>query len=257
MDERRADLKKLYPALDLSSISTDPAAATSALSLSLCLYLHHGQSMVEGVPYTDPCMRDGLPTVTGQGRPVHYYAGNDDAALEGSVRNPLRWQFFLHALYLQGGVAAVRARVAAVAAAAGCSVDDPAFPTRLRTANRAALFAAVAVGPDGRLSALHPGIVPTEAGSAVLFLLHAPVIRAHATAHARLMGQSPPVKDRQKPGATPHFLPAFLELLPRFAAHPELMQLGRENKGGMHGMPTRVPHWRFRQKEGAWEFSED
>lgn len=207
--------------------------------------------MVEGVPLDvaagHPRER-GLPATTPDGRPIHHFAGNDDAGITGAMRNPLRWMMYAHSILLRSP-AELRAVNARLSALVGVPPHDPAFLTNLRRAPKVALFRAILpVDGNGRV-AYHPGRVCTEAGLFLTFLLHAPVVRCHAVSNHRLMAQSPPVRDRQTPGSLPFFLPAFLPLIPRLCAYPCLLSLGRVGEG--RAIP-RVPRWGFDAPAGIW-----
>lgn len=214
--------------------------------------------MVEGVPEDSTLLiaeAQGLPSTTADGRPIHYYAGNDDAGLPGCMRNSLRWSFFLHAIFIQQGVDGLAKRLQLLQQVVG-SLHDPSFPSRLQKANLFALWRAIIEPPDENMAGLltvHPTGVPTEAGSSILFLLFASVVRAHAAGHARLLAQSAPMDTRQATSAFPHFLPAIVDLLPRLAAYPGLAAVGRPAD---RALPT-LTAWVFNKALGQWTYAKE
>lgn len=211
--------------------------------------------MLEGVPEDTSLTisrAQGLPSSTADGLPVHYYAGNDDASPAGCMRNPLRWSFFLHAVFVQQDTEGLSRRLALLERAV-CSSDDPMFPVRLQAANRYALWQAIVEPPSRDMVGLlpvHPSSVATEGGSSLLFLFHASVARAWAAGHARLLAQTAPGKTRQTVAALPHFLPGTIDMISRIAAYPGLAALGRPS----HRPLPSLTSWSFSTETGQWTY---
>jgi hypothetical protein len=203
------------------------------------------------------------------------YRGNDDAALAGAMRNPLRWQMHAHRLMLVGGRDAFEAVAADLlqAEAPACLLDTrhslaaaPEGPDDAVGNAPLPLLWARLVGegaraaPLGLAAALSPAKMATEAGSFLYGVLEYDELSKLASCFHRLSSSSRlPLRSAPRPTAPgsrpPAFMPSALEWIGRALASPELRcavsPLGE-------AMPAaRAPRWRNVDAGAWWELDDE
>ena len=169
------------------------------------------------LPPCGPASPDGTP-----GLPIYYFAGNDDAATGGAMRNPMRWTMHAHRLMLVGGRGAYEAALRGLTGAP--SVGPAPLSLSAHAAGGGGLLPSLTRSDvwtrltlDGSMSPAH---MSTEEGSFLLFTLGFDALTSAAVVNTFVLSQSRPAPSRSPPA--PSFMPAFLELLPRILAHPTL-----------------------------------
>ena len=201
------------------------------------------------------------------------YAGNDDAGVEGSMANALRWQAHAHRVMLVGGRAAYEAAVGGLlggaaggggggAARAGRAAVVSPTPLALHSTTDALarLPRALAWRHLTCAGAALPRHTATELGTFVLWTLCYDTLVTMATSAHRVASQSRVPEPASAPGARveghPTFLPATLALLPRVEAHGALRRAhagcsSQPPPGGFFP-PCAVPLWRVSADQATW-----
>jgi hypothetical protein len=233
--------------------------------------------MIAGEAPDSTALRPGEEGLDAGGpHPVFVYRGNDDAALAGAMRNPLRWLMHAHRLMLVGGRAAFEAVAAdllqapAPACLLGVRHSTAAFcadgpddavgcaPLPLLWARLAAEGERAA--PLGLAAALAPARMATEAGSFLYGVLEFDELSKLATCFHRLQASGrAPLRSAPRPTAPgsrpPRFMPPALDWVGRALATPQL-RCAVSPAGEPQRVPARAPRWRNVDSGAWWELDE-
>ena len=239
---------------DLRSAALSPAAAAEYLELERAM---------------GPQLR---PPTQALDNETLVFAGNDDAGVEGSMGNALRWQCHAHRVMLVEGRGAYEA---ACAALLGVRPVTEALVSPVPLALHSTQDALARLPRAAAWEALTcagtclPSTTASELGTFLLWALSFDALHTLAVNTHRVNSQSraPGVRVRRAGEAAaepsqglPTFLPATLGLMPRIQAHPDLRRGHShcsslpEHAGGKGGFlpPCTVPLWRMNQDQSTW-----
>lgn len=207
------------------------------------LFLQLGE-MIEGTPVM-PGAGETV-TVAGVEHPVAAFAGNDDAAVTGAMRNHVRFGMYAQWLMLVGGKAAYEGVLGGDATTSLLNKRLPTHtnaPDFIGKAPVAQLFAALNPSADVNVSQM-----ATEAGTFLLAATNYDMF-ARVVANTRMMAMTArPKADKLAP--LPALLPGFLGFIPRLAVHSHIVTAW-DHVHGRFIEPLAIPDWAF-DTEGVW-----
>lgn len=213
---------------ELRANSQDPNSALARAYKDHCL---HADANPTRDVTLGPLKDDGTPlypTTTEEGYPIRYFQGNDDAMLNGCMRNPMRWGMYAHWTLLVGGRIIYETILA--------EFDERIFPllsgriplgfsgdgAKDAIAKETPFSIFKKMNSHHAAADLQPSKMASEAGTFLLFLFAHDAVVQQAMSYHRLSSQSRPGKERPISSSPQPFLPGFLEFVPRLNAHIEM-----------------------------------